>query len=479
MADLVQLARDHSDATAEQVAQLRALIADWGIIADLSFSDLVLWLPTWNGGGYVAAAHRRPDTGRTLFSEDVIGHFVPKGRRPHMDRALVSAQATTAPLPAGAGDVRVYPLRSDGRVIALVASYRAADANRAQGRLEQAYQEAADVLSSMMMAGEFPLPGRDSTHQLRVGGGFMRLDGGGQVVFATPNATSAFRRLGVAVDLEGSSLGRLASRIHDRADGSDPQVARVASGQVVGQVEIDHAGTTVMLQSIPLRRAGVRIGAVILVRDVSELRSRERALITTEASLRELHHRVKNNLQMVAALLRLQSRRVNSAEARTALAEAGQRIGAIAVVHEILSAAPQDEVDLDQVADRVLALAQELAPSAKVRKEGWLGKMAADVASPIAMCLAELVGNAVEHGGDGVVVTLLCRRTTSALLLRVEDNGPGIPPDIDPATAGGLGLQIVHTLVAENGGQVSWDQRGGAGTGVEISFPLIVNGNGL
>ena len=140
--------------------------------------------------------------------------------------------------------------------------------------------------------------------------------------------------------------------------------------------------------SIPLSRSGTAIGAVILVRDVSELRSRERALITSEASLRELHHRVKNNLQMVAALLRLQSRRVNSAEARTALAEAGQRIGAIAVVHEILSAAPQDEVDLDLVADRVLALAAELAPSARVRKEGWLGKMPSDVASPVAMCLA-------------------------------------------------------------------------------------------
>ena len=458
---------------------MRALVADWGIIADLSFSDLVLWLPTWNGGGYVAAAHRRPDTGRTLFSEDVVGEFIPKGRRPHMDRALVSAHATSAPLPAGAGDVQVYPLRSDGRVIALVAKYHAAGGERVQGRLELAYQEAADELSAMMMAGDFPLADRDSTHQLRVGGGFMRLDATGTVVFATPNATSAFRRLGVAVDLEGSSLGRLASRIHDRADGSDPLVARVASGQVPGQVEIDNAGTTVMLESIPLHRRGTSTGAVILVRDVTELRSRERALITTEASLRELHHRVKNNLQMVAALLRLQSRRVDSAEARTALAEAGQRIGAIAVVHEVLSAAPQDEVDLDLVADRVLALAQELAPSARVRKEGRLGAMHSDVAGPMAMCLAELVGNAVEHGGEGVVVTLMCRRSTTALRIRVEDNGPGIPAGVDPATEGGLGLQIVRTLVAENGGQVSWEGRGGAGTAVEISFPLVVNGNDL
>ena len=479
VADLAQLARDHSDATAEQVAHLRALVADWGLIADLSFSDLVLWLPTWNGGGYVAAAHRRPDTGRTLFSEDVIGDFVPKGRRPHMDRALVTALPTSAPLPAGAGDVQVYPLHSDGRVIALVARYRAAGGDRVPGRLELAYQEAADELSAMMITGDFPIPERDSTHQLRVGGGFIRLDPSGQVVFATPNATSAFRRLGVAVDIEGTSLGRLAARIHDRADGSDPQVARVASGRVAGQVEIVHAGTTVMLESVPLRRGGSSTGAVILVRDVSELRSRERALVTTEASLRELHHRVKNNLQMVAALLRLQSRRVNSAEARTALAEAGQRIGAIAVVHEILSAAPQDEVDLDLVVDRVIDLARDLAPSAQVRKDGLLGGMDSDVAGPVAMCLAELVGNALEHGGEDVAVTLFCRRSPSALSIRVVDNGPGIPADMDPATEGGLGLQIVRTLVAENGGQVTWERPSDGGSVVEIAFPLGVNGNVL
>jgi len=479
VADLVQLARDHSDATAEQVARLRALVADWGIIADLSFSDLVLWLPTWNGGGYIAAAHRRPDTGRTLFTDDVIGHFVPKGRRPHMDKALVAGQTTAAPLPADVGQVHVYPVRVEGQVVALMARYRSAEEGREAGRLESAYQQAADDLCAMVVTGDFPIPGRDPTTQLRVGGGFLRLDASGQVEFATPNATSAFRRLGAAVDLEGVALGRLASRIHDRSDGADPHVARVAAGRIAGQVELDHAGTTVMLESIPLHRNGRADGAIILVRDVSELRIRERALVTSEASLRELHHRIKNNLQMVAALLRLQARRVDSTEARTALAEAGQRIGAIAVVHEVLAAAPQAEVDLDLVADRVLALARELAPGAHIRREGRLGSMSSDVASPVAMCMAELVANAVEHSGEEVVVTLVGRRGSELLKIRVEDTGPGLPADLDPEAGGGLGLQIVRTLVSEAGGEVQWRNRGGGGTAVEISFPLGVNASGL
>lgn len=479
MADLVQLARDHTDATAEQVAHLRALVADWGIIADLSFSDLVLWLPTWNGGGYIAAAHRRPDTGRTLFPEDVIGDFVPKGRRPHMDKALAAGQTTAASLPAGTGQVHVHPVTVEGQVVALMARYQSSAEDRDTGRLESAYQQAADDLSAMVVTGEFPVPGRDPGTQLRVGGGFLRLDGAGRVEFATPNAISAFRRLGAAVDLEGVFLGRLASRIHDRSDGADPNLSRVAGGQVAGQAELDHAGTTVVLESIPLQQQGQRDGALILVRDVSELRVRERALVTSEASLRELHHRIKNNLQMVAALLRLQARRVASPEARTALAEAGHRIGAIAVVHEVLAAAPQAEVDLDLVADRVLALARELAPGARIRREGRLGTMPSDVASPVAMCMAELVGNAVEHGGDEVVVTLVGRRGTEQLQIRVEDTGPGLPTDLDPASEGGLGLQIVRTLVGEAGGEVQWRNRGGGGTAVEVSFPLGVNAHTL
>jgi two-component system, sensor histidine kinase PdtaS len=476
VSDLVALAHEHSETTPAQLRHLRALVADWGVVSDLAFADLVLWLPTWNGGGYIAVAHRRPETGRTIFLNDVIGEFVPKGRRPVIDRAMVSARAQQADIFDGSVSLQVYPISHEGKVIALLGRYTATTAPVDDGRLEHAYRQSADDLCAMVVDGSFPVPNRDPAMRLRVGGGLLRLDPDGIVEFATPNATSAFRRLGSAVDLVGASLARLALRIHDRADGSDPKISRVASGRIAGRVELEHGQSTVVLEVIPVLAQGKRTSAIVLVRDISELRSRERALVSTEASLRELHHRIKNNLQMVAALLRLQSRRADSEEARGALAEAGQRIGAIAVVHEVLAVAPDDLVDFDQVVDRIIDMTRQLAPDARIRREGRLGKLLSETATPLALCVAELVSNAIEHGAADVVVNVRLRRTDSELNILVEDNGPGLPGDMTGDSAGGLGMQIVRTLVEENSGFVRWEARG-AGTSVEIRFPLSRNNN--
>ena len=117
--------------------------------------------------------------------------------------------------------------------------------------------------------------------------------------------------------------------------------------------ELGNAQATVILRSIPLRTAGEHTGALVLLRDVTELRRRERELVTKDATIREIHHRVKNNLQTVAALLRLQARRLDIPEGRVALEEAVRRVGAIAVVHETLSQTFDETVDFDEVADRL------------------------------------------------------------------------------------------------------------------------------
>lgn len=468
--DIVRLAREHSDVTPEQLVRLRRLAADWSVIADLAMADLVLWVPTWNGGGYVAVAHQRPDTARTCFAHDVVGTFTARGRRPVMDMVMASARPQQATSSAGGFRQQIYPLLGDaGAVFALMGRYTTRDAGDA-GRLARAYQQTADELCEMVSAGAFAPTDRSTEPPLRVGGGMIRLDAAGVVTYASPNAVSAFRRLGVSVDLPGASLARLALRLHDRPDGADPDVARVAAGKVSGRVELVHGDATAVLESIPLVSGDRPTGALLLVRDVTELRHRERDLLTTEASLREVHHRIKNNLQMVAALLRLQSRRVDSEEARGALVDAGSRIGAIAGVHEVLAANPGSSVDFDEVIDRVLAMARELAPGSTLTRIGSAGPWPSQTATTAAMCLAELVGNAVEHSGGTAAVSVRVRVTGDRAELVVEDDGPGLPAGFTPEASGRLGLQIVQTLVTENGGEVQWTNRGGGGTSVTVSM---------
>ena len=126
-------------------------------------------------------------------------------------------------------------------------------------------------------------------------------------------------------------------------------------------MENEHA--SLIVRAMPLLSAGVWSGSLLLLRDVTELRRRERELVTKEATIREIHHRVKNNLQTVAALLRLQSRRMREPEARIALEEATRRVGAIALVHETLSQSFDETVDFDDVSDRLRAMVVEVSSS--------------------------------------------------------------------------------------------------------------------
>lgn len=230
------------------------------------------------------------------------------------------------------------------------------------------------------------------------------------------------------------------------------------------------------LRTIPLRDHGVRIGAILLCRDVTELRHQEQELITKDATIREIHHRVKNNLQTVASLLRIQARRSHTDEAREALTQAMRRVSAIAVVHDTLSEGLTQRVDFDDVFDRVLKLVAEVAaaPStrARTRSVGRFGTLPSEYATPLALALTELVTNAVEHGlvGKEGDVEIVAERDAERLLVRVRDNGVGLP---EGHVGRGLGTQIVRTLIqGELGGTIDWHTLVGSGTEVTIDIPM-------
>jgi two-component sensor histidine kinase len=194
----------------------------------------------------------------------------------------------------------------------------------------------------------------------------------------------------------------------------------------------------------------------------------------------EIHHRVKNNLQTVAALLRLQSRRLTSAEARAALAEAERRVATIALVHETLSQTLDESVAFDDLIGRSLRLAADVAtPGAHIqtRIEGSFGMVLAEDATALALVLTELVTNAVEHGfagRDAGVVHIDVARVGEDLRVVVADDGVGVPDD--RGAGSGLGTQIVATLVRnELRGKIEWRPREGGGTHVELHCRLRGN----
>ena len=216
------------------------------------------------------------------------------------------------------------------------------------------------------------------------------------------------------------------------------------------------------------------------MQDVTELRRRDRQIMSKDATIREIHHRVKNNLQTVAALLRLQARRVSVPEARVALEESMRRVSSIALVHETLSVSVDEEVDFDEVVDRLLVMLADVAGSAgriELRRDGTFGDLAAEVATALVLVITELVQNALEHafpeGAQGAV-TVAARRSRGQLVLSIDDDGRGLPTGFGEESGGQLGLQIVRTLVtAELDGTVEFTARTeGPGTIAEVRMPM-------
>ena len=471
----------HGALSAQDVEWLHLLVGDWQVIADLAFSDLVLWLPDVEGG-FLAVAHVRPATGPTVHYEDVVDTRAPDGVRETLQQALDEGRTwrRRAPRwgPSFAVREEAVPVVREGRAIAVLSRQMNLSSARTPGRLELNYLDAANELCAMVARGEFPSgnlatgPRRGAP---RVGDGLMRLAGDGEVRYATPNALSSLHRFGVIGEVTGRRLADvLAEQLEDAAPFEGP--LPVMADGVPWRTELEARGVSISLRAVPVLGAPDNMGAIVLCRDVSELRRRERELITKDATIREIHHRVKNNLQTVAALLRLQSRRVASPDARSALNEAMRRVSTIALVHEMLSQTIDEVVDFDEVFGRSLRLAADVASAGsdvRTERQGAFGLVRADDATALALVLTELVTNAVEHGlgATGGTVTISADRHGQDLVARVVDDGVGM--SAPAASSTGMGTQIVRTLVrGELSGSIEWKGVPGGGTEVVVHAHL-------
>ncbi|HWU20692.1 MAG TPA: histidine kinase N-terminal domain-containing protein [Nocardioides sp.] len=493
MPTLPAIARRHTGLDDPDVAWLQLLLADWQIIADLSFADLVLWLPDRRGEGFWVGAQVRPTTGPTAYVDDIVGTSLPAGRRPLVDAAYELGRIMREGDPEWRDDVPVrveaVPVRRDGRVIAVVSRTTNLLGIRTPSRLELSYLQTAGDLSKMIAAGTFPAAGQRSDHadSPRVGDGFLRVDAAGRVVYASPNALSVYRKLGLTDDLAGHVLADLTrDLVPARWRPDEETLSAVLGARASRDLELGTPGpagagegAVLIVRSIPLRSGEEHVGGLILVRDVTDLRRRDRELVTKDATIREIHHRVKNNLQTVAALLRLQARRIGPGEAATALEEAVRRVGSIAIVHETLSHAVEETVDLDEIADRLARLVTDVGAAVArvgVRREGRFGVLDSERATAVAMVVMELMQNAAEHGyeaGDEGVVVLGAERTEGQLRIRVSDDGAGLPADFDLDTTSSLGLSIVRTLVeSELRGTLTIVNAPSGGTLAEVTLPM-------
>ena len=491
MASLTELARAHTALDSRAINHLQRLVAGWGLLADFCFADLLLFAPVGtpeDGERFVVLGQVRPSTSQTVYRADWIGTTVEAEERPLVSRAyqlgeIIEGETTIAALKEL---VRVLciPVRCEGEVIGVLTRESAPSFGRQPGELERTYVAIFNRFARMISSGDYPYDAQDAeTEELpRVGDGVILLDASARVEYTSPNGVSALHRIGVHANAEGLRFDEL---------GLDDTVVRTAFSIAAPVTEeMEHGGeVTVLIRCIPLVDHGVVSGAVVLTRDISELRRRDRLLLSKDATIREIHHRVKNNLQTISSLLRLQARRITSDEARLAIEESVRRIRSIALVHETLSREAGDDVAFIEIVRPLVRMVDEGMSSpdrpVRVHVDGEAGSLPAIVATPLAVVLNELLQNAIDHAfppsldlqeaPGSVDVTL--DNDGERILVRVVDDGMGLSERFSLDDAKGLGLSIVRTLVTtELNGTI--DLRRGEGTGnrpgtvVELVVPV-------
>ncbi len=493
MARLTELARNHTSLDKKQTAHLQRLVTSWGLLADLSFSDLMLFARMGHpvdGEGteqFIVLGQVRPTTGQTVYRTDWVGKMVQDHQRPLVARTFGLGQIIDGEVPSETlrEFVRALciPVVFEGVTIAVLTRESAPSVGRSSGELERVYVEVFHRFLRMLTTGAYPFAEDELTveESARVGDGVLILDATARVEYSSPNAVSCLHRLGVHANTEGMRLadcGLQETAIRNSFNRASPGTEEVEGG----------ADVVVLVRSIPLIDAGRVTGAIVLLRDISDLRRRDRLLLSKDATIREIHHRVKNNLQTISSLLRLQARRLASPEAKAALDESVRRIASIALVHDTLSRGAGDDVPFLEIAKPLIRMVEEglLSPDVPVRfhVRGDAGELPATVATPLAVVLTELFQNVVDHafprGSEladaGGQVDVHFANDGRMLRVTVTDDGAGLPEGFSLEASPGLGLSIVRALVtSELGGTISMTPANGpagrTGTVVRLELP--------
>lgn len=424
----------------------------------------------------VPSIHARSRLGQTIAGDDdsVVSRVIANGRPAcRLSRVLVHGTPTVQD---------VFPVRRDGKIVAAVVCEMGVIEHERQRRKSPVYRRAQESFRAAALDGHV----RGAAHLSRLGehDGPLVVDSHGRITYISSVAESLYRKLGHARSLLGETITALQANesTYLEAVQTDQCIERtVAEGSLVWTrwaLPLPAASRSNWLLPIP-RWDSHHDAAILVVRDATdEHRKAQESRIHT-AMIQEIHHRVKNNLQTVASLLRLQARRAESAEASDVLRQTIHRILSIALVHEFLSHEDSNIISVREVCQRLLNDVTQgiLDPEKRIRfsLDGAGFNLPAQQATSCALVVNELLQNTVKHAfvgrGDGQVIVRLSD-DADRHVIDVIDNGRGMPADAGARSGDSLGLQIARTLVRDDlrGDFQIWSEPE-SGTRATISIP--------
>ena len=481
-----------SDLSEEHISILSRIERDLPILADVSRADMLIYCRLAEDQAAVIA-QARPHSVPPIYDEPLCGEVIVAPEKPLIFDALENGSSTRGAqgvLAEGAPVVQdAQPIQGmDGRVIAALFIERTMIEKERHRHRPGRFRKALERLEEMVLQGE--LEGLDTLSPFREEDGILLVDQGRRIRYSSEIATNLYRRLGYMETLEKKEFSSL-----DTSD--DALVEKVLQEKRCVEEETQERDRVWIRKAIPifvqsdnlsLVQRLLRLpkppdravtGVLIMVHDATTARRQEKEARIRAAMTQEIHHRVKNNLQTIASLLRLQSRRSDSEDVRQVLLDSVNRILSVAVVHEFLSEHESRVINIKDVSRRILDQLRQ----GVVREEGGIrfGLRGPNIylptqqATACALIINELLQNALEHGFsslDGGEILVELQDDADRVTLKISDSGKGLPEGFDLERDSHLGLTIVQTLVKDDlrGG---FELRDGQGAQAIVTFPKI------
>ena len=469
-----EICQRYTDLSPKEISILNTVSKNLQLVADLYYSDILLYCRIRGGLGLVVVDEIRPRTAESIFSCSQVGRTVEMDSEGAISQAFLQGKricSRSESLPDGyIADIEATPIKREYGVIAVYARMEKVVHPQRPGRKPLTYSDIAEKLSQMIYQGK--LHEIDISSFRTHGDGLIEVDQTGRITFVSPNAVSTYRRLGLEDNLLGMKIDEL---------GLDESVIMGAlRGMLPREKEVSERGAVVQKKAIPLFQDDQVIGALAIVRDITDLRQKDRVIKIKEVSLQEIHHRIKNNLQAVSSLLRMQARRARNEEAKEALSKAINRISIIATVHDLLAKGRGEYVDFSHILKQVLEMVK--APlrdenkkvSFELRGSGF--SIPADDMISLTLVITELVQNATEHafvGRQEGKVLIDFHNDSQMAWVEVRDDGIGLPPQFSLHSGESLGFQIARSLVEEELGGHFHIESDARGTSVKIYLPTF------
>ena len=465
--------------------------ASMPIVADLSRADALLYRAEGQRARIIAQA--RPHSVPPIWPQGIVGTVAELVVEDPLSRVIQRGRPAAAPanLVHGSAVRVVYPVTNPvGNIIALLAFDRTLIQEERQRHRQPAFRYTIDLLQRMNAHGQ--LVGADKLSPFTENDGIIVVNRKRQVQYVSGIANSLYNRAGFMFRLEGLPLDQLPTRDADLAFRAMDEMAciedqeRRPEGQywikkvipLIGVKEPDRTWRSLL--PTPNKEPEI-VGAIITVHDETEERRRAQELKLKTDMLLELQHRVRNSLQTITALLRMQARRAQSAETRAVLAESIHRIMSVAAVHEFLYDPNERRVNLRALTERLVELLHPLIPPPlhiTFRVEGEDIFIAGERATPAALVISELILNSVEHAFEGQPygqISVHLAQKGSEVEVEVRDDGRGVPAGFSPDT----GLSLVTTLTREGlRGEFTIANDPGGGAVARVVFTPYPSRNG-